>query len=295
MDSALSQRTAPVTIDEAYAQCAALARTHYENFTVVSWFLPRDKRRHLSAIYAFCRFVDDLGDEHADDRLGALAEWEADLRRCYDGVPVHPYIVALQSTIRRFDIPIGPFLKLIESNRMDQTVSRHPTYQDLEHYCEHSANPVGHLVLYVFGYRDLERQRLSDFTCTALQLVNFWQDVARDYKMGRVYIPMEDMERFGYTDEELNQGRVTDGFRRLMEFEVARARDLFAKGLELIETLDGRFKLDVALFTKGGMWILDAIEEQGYDVLSKRPSLSRQARLRLMATTAFRLRLLGRI
>ena len=294
MDSIVSARQAPVTVDEAYAQCAALARSHYENFTVVSWLLPGDKRPHLNAIYAFCRFVDDLGDEYAGDRLGALDEWEADLRRCYEGEPVHPYLLALQNTIREFDIPIEPFARLVEANRMDQTLTLHRTYQDLERYCQHSANPVGHLVLYVFGYRDEERQRLSDFTCTGLQLANFWQDVARDHGMGRIYLPLVDMERFGYSESELGQGEVTDGFRRLMRFEVDRTRDLLAKGLKLVDTLDGRFRLDVALFGKGGMKVLDAIEGQGYDVLSARPTVSGAAKLRLMATTSLKLRLLGR-
>ena len=294
MDSVVSARRASVTVDEAYAQCAALARSHYENFTVASWLLPGDKRPHLNAIYAFCRFVDDLGDEYAGDRLGALDEWEADLRRCYDGEPVHPYLLALQNTIREFDIPIEPFARLVEANRMDQTAKRHRTYQDLELYCRHSANPVGHLVLYVFGYRDEERQRLSDFTCIGLQLANFWQDVARDYGTGRIYLPLEDMERFGYSESELGRGEVTDGFRRLMGFEVGRTRDLFAKGLKLVDTLNGRFKLDVALFSKGGMKVLDAIERRGYDVLSARPTVSRAAKLRLMATTSLKLKLLGR-
>ena len=180
------------TVAEAYARCAELARAHYENFTVGSWLLPRDKRRHVYAIYAFCRFVDDLGDEHRADRLEALDAWQQDLLRCYEGDPRHSYLVALRETIREFDIPQEPFLKLIEANRMDQTVTRYPTYRDLDFYCQHSANPVGHLMLHVFGYRDVERRRLSDYTCTALQLANFWQDVDRDHSMGRIYIPLEE-------------------------------------------------------------------------------------------------------
>ena len=281
-------------MEEAYARCAALARSHYENFTVVSRFLPADKRDHMNAVYAFCRSVDDLGDEYVGDRLAALDEWEADLRRCYDSTPGHPYMVALQETVRRFDIPIEPFLRLVEANRMDQATKRHGTFADLEHYCEHSANPVGHLVLYVFGYRDEERQRLADFTCTALQLANFWQDVARDYDMGRIYIPLEDMERFGYTEDELARGLVTDSFRSLMRFEVDRARGLFTRGLDLVDTLDGRFKLDVALFTKGGLSVLDAIERRDYDVLSGRPVVTRATKLRLIVSTALKLGLTGR-
>ena len=291
MEMLVSGGTAPCTPQEGYARCALLARTHYENFTVGSWLVPRDKRDHLYAVYAFCRAVDDLGDEHQGDRLAALDAWEKDLLNCYEGTPRHPYLVALQETIRQFDIPREPFLKLVQANRMDQTVSRHSTYTDLEFYCQHSANPVGQLVLYVFGYRDAERQRLSDFTCTALQLANFWQDVARDYAMGRVYIPLEDMARFGYSEAELAGGLVTTSFRELMAFEVDRARGLFREGLGLVETLEGRFQLDVSLSSLGGMKVLDMIERSGYDVLTSRPSVSGVEKVRLMLRTALRLKL----
>ena len=294
MESLLLQRHEPYTVEEGYAACAVLARTHYENFTVVSRFLPADKRDHMNAVYAFCRSVDDLGDEYA----GTGSRPWASGRRTSGGAttrrPLHPYMVALQETIRRFDLPVEPFLRLVEANRMDQTTKRHRTFEDLEHYCAHSANPVGRLTLYVFGYRDEERQHLADFTCTALQLANFWQDVARDYRMGRIYIPLEDMERFGYTEAELAEGVVTESFRSLMKFEVDRARGLFMRGFDLVDTLDGRFKLDVALFTKGGLSVLDAIERRDYDVLSGRPVVTRATKLRLMAGTALKLVLTGR-
>ena len=287
--------SAAVSVEQAYEQCAALAKSHYENFTVVSRFLPREVRRHLYAIYAFCRTVDDLGDEHSGDRLAALDDWEQDLRKCYDSEPAHPYLKALQHTIREFDIPSEPFLRLVEANRMDQGSNRFESYDDLDFYCQHSANPVGRLVLYVFGYGDEFRQRLSDATCTALQLANFWQDVARDHAMGRIYIPLEDMRRFGYSEEELDRGVVNGAFRSLMAFEVERARALFAEGEKLIDTLDGPFKLDVALFTKGGSKVLDMIEQRGFDVLSSRPALSRFSKFRLMLGTFLRLKLLGRV
>jgi squalene synthase HpnC len=295
MASLLSDIPASTSVEEGYARCAALAKDHYENFTVGSWLLPREKRRHIHAVYAFCRSVDDLGDEQPGDRLEALDAWERDLLRCYDGTPQHPYLVALQSTIRAFDIPREPFLKLVEANRMDQRSDRYDTYDDLEHYCRHSANPVGHLVLYVFGYRDEERQRLSDYTCTALQLANFWQDVARDYAKGRIYLPLEDMRRFGYSEDELARGLCTPQFREMLAFEVDRARGLFRRGLELVDTLDGRLKLDVALFSLGGMKVLDAIEGQRYDVLGRRPQVSSGAKVRLMVGTALRLKLLGKV
>ena len=295
MDTLLAGIPEGCSVEEAYARCERLAKTHYENFTIGSWFLPSENRQHLYAIYAFCRFVDDLGDEFQGNRTQALDFWEQEIEHCYHGTPKHPYMVALQQTIRSFDIPQEPFIKLIQANRMDQSSTRHSTYQDLEFYCQHSANPVGHLVLYVCGYRDQERQRLSDYTCTALQLANFWQDVSRDFAMGRIYIPLEDMARFGYSEEELAHGTVTEGFRSLMAFEVERARDLFRKGLKLVDTLEGRLKLDIALFSLGGMKVLDAIERQNYDVLNRRPKVSRATKVRLMLSTMLKLRLLGRI
>ncbi len=295
METLLADSDVAADLDEAYSRCERLARGHYENFSVVSWFLPRNIRRHLYAIYAFCRSVDDLGDEFAGDRSAPLDLWEEEIGRCFDGVPRHPYMTALQNTIRSFDIPREPFLKLVQANRMDQTIHRHATYGDLDHYCQHSANPVGHLVLYVCGYRDAERMRLADFTCTALQLTNFWQDVARDFAMGRIYIPQEDMERFGYSEKDLAAGVVNRPFREMMAFEVERARELFRKGLDLVPTLDGRIKIDVALFSLGGLKILDAIETQDYDVLTNRPKLSRAAKISLMLRTAIRVGLMGRV
>ena len=295
MEALLAESSVRIGVAEAYERCERLARTHYENFTVGSWLLPGGKRSHFYAIYAFCRFVDDLGDEFEGDRLRALDYWEEELEACFSGTPTHPYMVAVQDTIRSFDIPREPFLRLIEANKMDQTTKRYATYADLEHYCRHSANPVGHLVLYVCGYRDEERQRLSDFTCTALQLANFWQDVARDYAMGRIYIPREDMERFGYTEEQLAQGVVTDGFRRLIAFEVGRARELFHRGLPLVDRVAGALKLDIALFSKGGLSVLDSIERQDCDVLSRRPVVGRATKLRLLISTLLKLKLLGRI
>ncbi len=295
MDALLAGTPSRCTVEDAYALCERLAKSHYENFTVGSWFLPRESRKHLYAIYAFCRFVDDLGDEFEGNRLEALDFWQEEIESCYGGTPKHPYTVALQQTISAFDIPKEPFLRLVQANRMDQSTSRYPTYRDLEHYCQQSANPVGRLVLYVGGYRDQERQELSDYTCTALQLANFWQDVSRDYAMGRIYIPMEDLARFECTEEQLARGVSTDGFRELMRFEVGRARELFRRGLELVDTLDGHLKLDVALFSLGGMKVLDAIERQDYDVLRRRPKVSKAVKIRLMLGTMLKLRLLGRV
>lgn len=291
MDSLIAGARSRWSVEQSYEYCRKLARSHYENFTVASWFLPREKRPHVYAVYAYCRFVDDLGDESPGDRLGLLDWWEEELRSCYDGTPSHPVSIALRETIHRFEIPREPFLKLVEANRMDQGAGRHPTYDDLLFYCDHSANPVGHLFLYLFGYRDAERQRLADATCTALQLTNFWQDVRRDWDMGRVYIPQEDMERFGYSEDKLQKGLADDSFRALMRFEVDRARDLFRQGAGLVDLVDGPARLDIALFTKGGLHILNAIERRNYDVLGSRPTLSKLSRAWLVASTAARLKL----
>ena len=263
------------SLAEAYAYCQRLATSHYENFTVASWLLPRALRPHVHAVYAYCRGVDDLGDEAEGDRLTLLDDWEAELRRCFDGDAQQPAFVALQETIRRFDIPPEPFLRLIEANRMDQRVNRYRTFTDLQAYCQNSANPVGHLVLYLFGYRDEVRQRLSDSTCTALQLTNFWQDVRRDLGKDRIYIPLEEMERFHYSEEDLLAARFDGRLRDLMAFQVRRTRELFRSGLELIPRVRGRLRLDLRLFSLGGLAVLDAIEDIGYDVLNRRPKLSR--------------------
>lgn len=277
-------------VEEAFALCQRLARTHYENFSLTTRLMPERLRRHFYAVYAFCRGVDDLGDEGGGDRTGHLAEWERQLRLCYSGRPVHPYFVALQSTIARFDIPDEPFLKLIEANRRDQRTKRHPTYADLLEYCEHSANPVGRIVLYVLGHREPELHALSDYTCTALQLTNFWQDVRRDYEMGRIYVPLNELERFGVSEADIASRQATTQFRSLMRFEVARARGLFGKGIPLIERVRGFARVDIALFTAGGLAVLRMIERQDYDVLSRRPALSKWAKARLFASVYLRTR-----
>ena len=272
------------TLAAAYARCEAIARGHYENFTVASWFLPRDKRPHFYALYAYCRGVDDLGDEASGDRLALLDRWQRDLEGCYrDEPPDDPIFLALRETIRRFDIPREPFRRLIEANRRDQRVAEYPTYADLLEYCSYSANPVGHLVLYLFGYRDAERQALADHTCTALQLANFWQDVAVDWGKGRLYLPVEDLDRFGYRREDLARGVVNDAFRRLMAFEIDRTRALFAAGAALVDCVGPDLRLDLRLFSLGGLAILDAIERRQYNVLTHRPTLTKWDRVRLLA------------
>ena len=292
---ALSHASAkPPSLVESYAYCADLARSHYENFTVISRFTPKQHRPALEAVYAFCRHTDDLGDEAEGDRLALLDEWDAELDLAYNGEPAHPIMVALQDTIRRAQIPEEPFRKLIEANRMDQGAGRFETYADVLHYCDHSANPVGRMVLHVLGEASEENVRLSDATCTALQLANFWQDVARDYAMGRIYIPLEDMRAFGCTEEQIANGVADRAFRDLMRSEVDRAQALFEEGLPLATRLGGRARLAIALFSKGGMRVLDAIRKQDYDVLSERPVVTRSRKLWLILSTAVRLTVLRR-
>lgn len=268
----------PYTKAEAEQYCARLAKRHYENFLVATAFVPRHLRQHFYNIYAYCRIADDLGDESGgpDRALPLLDWWQEELEACYSGHPRHPVFVALADTNERFGIPREPYEDLLKAFRQDQVVTRYATYEQLLGYCQWSANPVGRLVLYLCGFRDAERQRLSDCTCTALQLANFWQDVVRDYAIGRVYIPREDMERFGVTEEQIAARRFTQGFGDLMRFECERARELFAAGAPLAAMVPRHLRLDIEMFTQGGLEVLRRIEAQGYDVLRRRPAIPRR-------------------
>jgi squalene synthase HpnC len=281
----------PGYVAEAFAHCETIARNHYENFSVGTRLIPRKLRRHFYSVYAFCRGVDDLGDEVAGDRSAMLDEWEHQLDQCYEGTPEHPLFVALQQTIRQFDIPREPFLKLVEANRRDQRILRHPSYEELLDYCDHSANPVGHLVLYIFGHREPELHRMSDSTCTALQLANFWQDVHRDYEMGRVYLPANDMVRFGVTEDMIANREATTEFKALMRFEIDRTRQFFVQGYELVGRVNGMARVDLTLFTGGGLTVLRAIEKLDYDVLTKRPEVSKITKFRLLVSAYTRSKL----
>ena len=273
---------------EAREYCRRLARSHYENFSVASWFLPEKLRQHFFNVYAYCRIADDLGDEVGDTAasLELLDQWETELDACYDGHPRHPVFVALAETVRQFEIPKHEFSDLLTAFRQDQRISRYETFDDLLGYCQNSANPVGHLVLYLCGYSDPERQQLSDYTCTALQLANFWQDVTADFAKGRIYLPLEDLRRFGVTEGTIGDGQNTAAFRELLEFEVERAREWFAQGMPLIAKVDGALALDIELFSRGGQEILNAIERQHYAVLGRRPAISKARKLALVARAA---------
>jgi len=272
------------SLAEALEYCRTLAKSHYENFHVATWFLPQRLRPHFHSIYAYCRISDDLGDEVGDagQSLALLDFWQRELDACYRGETRHPVFVALAETIRQCEIPKEPFANLLKAFRQDQTVTRYATMQDVYGYCVNSANPVGQLVLYACGYRDAERFALSDFTCTALQLANFWQDVSVDYLKNRIYLPLEDMRRFGVTEEQIRERRCTDEFRALMKFEVENAQKLFEMGLPLIGKLDAELAVDIDLFSRGGQEILRAIARNNYDVLSARPSISKPRKLALL-------------
>jgi len=276
-------------MQEAQRYCAHLARTHYENFSVATWFLPRHLRQHFFNVYAYCRISDDLGDEVGDTAasLALLDQWQREMDACYDGTPRHPVFVALADTVRQFEIPKDEFSDLLIAFRQDQTVTRFNTFNDVLGYCHYSANPVGHLVLYLCGYRDTERQQLSDFTCTALQLANFWQDVSVDYEKGRIYLPLEDLQRFHVSEKDIAQKQNTPAFCAMMQFEVERARDWFRQGVPLIGKVDRELAIDLDLFSRGGLEILNAIERQGYAVLGNRPSISKSSKLALVARAAF--------
>jgi len=276
---------------EAREYCRRLARSHYENFSVASWFLPERLRQHFFNVYAYCRISDDLGDEVGDTAasLQLLDQWETELNACYDGHPTrprHPVFVALADTVHKFEIPKHEFADLLTAFRQDQNVSRYQTFNDLLGYCRYSANPVGHLVLYLCGYRDSERQMLSDYTCTALQLANFWQDVSADFAKGRVYLPLEDLRRFGVREEAIRGGENTSAFCEMMKFEVGRAREWFAQGLPLITKVERKLATDIELFSRGGQEILNAIERQHCAVLGRRPAISKARKLALVVRAA---------
>lgn len=282
------------TVPEAEAYTRWLATHHYENFHVVSFLLPKRLHQDFYTIYAFCRWADDLGDEIGDrqESLRLLGWWREQLDEMYRGKTKHPVFVALQGAVERHAIPEEPFADLIRAFVQDQTVTRYQTYGELFDYCRYSANPVGRLVLRLCGYADPERDRLSDATCTALQLANFWQDVTVDLEKDRVYIPLEVLERHGSSAEEVFARKATPAFRAAMRELVDRTQQLFEQGLPLAGAVDRRLSLDLDLFSRGGMRVLDKIRERDYDVLSGRPAISRGERVRLlfgaMARMAFR-------
>ena len=261
-----------------------LATHHYENFNVVSWLLPKELHQHFYNVYAYCRWADDLGDEIPDTAraLELLDWWDRELDLCYDGKPSHPIFVALRQTILEKGIPKQPFADLLKAFRQDQTTKRYQTWDAMIGYCVYSANPVGRLVLYLCGYRDERRQKLSDATCTALQLANFWQDVSRDLEKGRIYIPLDVAAQHGISESEIVNRQFSDRYVSLMKELIARTRQLFAEGYSLAKMVDGRLSIDLEMFSRGGIAVLDAIEAMGYDTLNHRPSIGKRKQARLL-------------
>ena len=272
------------TLEQAQLYCRQLAESHYENFHVASWLLPKRLRPHFHSIYAYCRISDDLGDEVASQAqaLALLDVWQEQLDACYRGETKHPVFVALRETISACDIPKKPFADLLIAFRQDQTVTRYASMGDVLGYCEYSANPVGRLVLYACGYRDEERFALSDETCSALQLANFWQDIREDFARGRIYLPQDAMVAAGVDEMTLSKGQATPEFRALMREQITSTRGMFTRGARMIDMVDRELAVDLDLFTRGGLEILRAIEARNYDVLSARPTISKPRKAMLL-------------
>ena len=281
------------SVGESLAYTRWLATHHYENFHVVSLLLPKRLHQDFFNVYSFCRWADDLGDETGDpaESLRLLGWWRAELDAMYAGETRHPVFIALSGSVAAHCLPPEPFQDLIRAFVQDQTVTRYRDWDELHAYCRWSANPVGRLLLALCGYQDLERQHLSDLTCSALQLANFWQDVARDLEKDRVYIPLDVLAKHGYPLDDLYARRFTPPFREVMREIVAHARDLFDKGLPLASMVDRRLAVDIELFSRGGMRVLEKIEAQDYDVLARRPVLSKTDRVWLLVSTLARVAL----
>jgi phytoene synthase len=276
------------SIREAYGYCEHVARTHYENFPVGSMLVGKGLRKHFYSIYAFARIADDFADEGYDERYGEaerlawLDQWGGKLRAAYEGRAAHPVFLALSHTAGLYNLPITLFDDLLSAFRQDVTVRRYNSYHELLDYCRRSANPVGRLILLLFGYRDPELHSRSDDICTALQLANHWQDLRIDLDKNRVYLPVEDMLRFGITAETLEQDCTSERFRALMTMEVERARALFKQGKPLCTAVRGRLGLELRAVWLGGMKILTRIERAGYDVFNNRPRITSSDKVQIL-------------
>lgn len=285
-----SRRGTAPSLYEAEAYCRRLATSHYENFPVVSWLLPKPLHQHFFNVYAFCRWADDLGDESGsrERSLQLLGWWRDEVERCYRGDADHPVFVALRPTIERFQVPREPFLDLISAFEQDQRIREYDTFEQLRDYCRRSADPVGRLVLLLCEQSTPEHIAWSDSICTGLQLANFWQDVRRDFEIGRIYLPSEDCERFGFRRTDFDSRRSNAAFVELLRFEVDRARRFLAEGLPLVERMPGRLQIDIDLFARGGLCILDRIERIGYRVWETRPKVTKFDGVRLLISGVLR-------
>lgn len=279
-------------LDRADEYCERLTRSHYENFPVGSVLIPKRLRKHFYSIYAFARIADDFADEgygqgySEHERLELLDEWRRMLTESLAGRARHPVFVALARTASEFDLPAALFEDLLSAFAQDVTVRRYESFDQLLDYCRRSANPIGRLVLLLFGYRDEQRHEWSDDICTALQLANHWQDVAVDLDKDRIYLPQEDLSRFAFSVDELIRRGASDSFKRLMKFEVERARAMFARGKPLCTSVSGRLGLELRSVWLGGMIILDRIERNGYDVFASRPVITSTDKLKILLVAA---------
>lgn len=265
----------PALNKAAYKFCKAVTQNHYENFPVASFILPKPMRPAVEAIYAFSRTADDFADEkeYRGVRLRRLEEWEHYLED--KSRPTHPIFIALQDTIREHNLPLQLFRDLITAFKMDVEKKRYQNFDQVVRYCKHSANPVGRLVLHLFKQDTKENLKLSDYICTALQLTNFWQDVAIDLKKDRIYLPQDEMERFSITDQDLFSRQYDENFRRLLAFQISRTKEIFMRGKPLGLHLTGKLGIEIRLTWLTGMTILKKISQNGHDVFNNRPKLSK--------------------
>lgn len=279
------------SVAEAFAHCERVAKAHYENFPVGSVLVPKRLRPHVFNIYAFARTADDFADEGYDppvslnERLAALEDWESKLEDCFSGRAAHPVFIALAETVKELRLPVQLFRDLLAAFKQDVVKRRYANFDEVLDYCRRSANPVGRLILLLFDYRDEKLDALSDHICTALQLANFWQDVSIDLQKDRVYLPQDEMQRFGYSEAELSAGQFNERYAALLKFQVERTRELFMKGQPLPELVTGRLRYELRLTWHGGMRILEYIEEQHYDTLHQRPQITTADKLKLLIRT----------
>ncbi len=282
----------PITLRQARRYCRRFTRKNYENFTVASMLLPRRLKQHFYHVYAYCRWADNLADEagNTGQSLALLGWWEMHLRECFRGKAVHPVFIALRETIERFAVPLEPFIDLLVAFRQDQRVTRYESFDQLLEYCRYSANPVGRLVLYLGESATPDRFHDSDSICTGLQLINFCQDVARDFERGRVYLPQVECRRYGYTEAMFAARECNDAFRRLLAAQVDQAEGFLRSGLRLADRVPPALKLDIALFVHGGLAVAKAIRRQDFDVWSRRPTVSKTERIGILASCWWRLK-----
>jgi hydroxysqualene synthase len=277
----------PSHLASPYAQCEQLANSHYENFPVASRLLPKETRPHVAALYAFARTADDFADEEAFEgkRIPELRRWETQLKNAVKGKKSPPFLQAFAHTLKTFEIPAALPLALLKAFRMDVTIHRYKSWNSLLYYCRHSANPVGRMVLYISGIRDEKLFKYSDFICSGLQLINFWQDTSVDLKRGRIYYPQNELKKAGVREKDLLELRDSPAARRLVQNAVDFSETYFRRGHPLLENVKGRLHLELRATYLGGLGILNKIRRMDYNVLQNRPAWSTFDKI-LLATRA---------